>query len=216
MVHKKRHIVQITIIVVLLFTGAFAFYKFFPEIWGDAVYPLAYQDQIIASANEFHLQRNLIAAVIYCESHFNPNAASGAGAKGLMQLVPGTARGVAKQIGMTNYTDDMIFDPATNIRLGTAYLRGSLDSRGGNIDVALSNYNGGPKAAGNFEIALDRSVLPRETDQYIRSVKAAWQAYDEIYGADWQGPTKPFTAPTQVSFISQINIKNLLTVLFGH
>ncbi|OIP05990.1 hypothetical protein COS66_01520 [Candidatus Berkelbacteria bacterium CG06_land_8_20_14_3_00_43_10] len=212
---SKRKKFQIVSVIVLFLLGGFIFYKYFPEIWGDAVYPLAYQDQILTSANEFHLQRNLIAAVIYVESHFNPTAGSGAGARGLMQLMPPTARGVAKQIGITDYTDDKIYDPTINIRLGSAYLRSAIDSRNGNIDVALANYNGGPGVAGNFEIAMDRSTLPRETDRYIRSVKGAWEAYDKIYGTDWQGPTKPFEAPKETSFISQINIKNLLNVFFN-
>lgn len=206
---------QIIIASVLIAVFGFIFYKFFPEIWGDVVYPLAYQDEILKSSQEFKIERNLIAAVIYVESHFNPNAGSGAGAKGLMQLIPSTARGVARQIGMTDYSDAKLLDPATNIRLGSAYLRSAIDSRDGNIDVALVNYNGGPKYAGLYEQSFNRSVLPRETDSYLRKVNGAWEAYDQIYGASWQGPTKPYNSPKQASFVSQLNIKNLITVLFG-
>jgi soluble lytic murein transglycosylase-like protein len=207
---------NLIIFLVLLVAGGFAFYKFFPEIWGDVVYPLEYRDEIIKASNDFGVPRNLIAAVIFTESHFNPNAGSGAGANGLMQLVPGTARGVARQIGMTDYNDSKIFDPATNIRLGTAYLKSSIDSRGGNIDVALANYNAGPKYSGLFQVSLDRSVLPRETQGYLRKVNGTWEAYDKIYGENWEGPTKPFDAPSESSFVSQVNIKNLITVLFGN
>lgn len=212
---KSRKIVNLAIILTFLALGVVLVFKYFPEIWGDVVFPLEYRDEITRSAEEFHLDRNLIAAVIYSESHFNPNAGSSAGAKGLMQLIPQTARGVARQIGMTDYADSKIFDPATNIRLGSAYLRSAINSRGGNIDVALANYNGGPKYAGIFQQTLDRSVLPRETDSYIRKVKGVWQSYDQIYGENWEGPRKPFIIPAENSFVEQINIKNLFNIIFG-
>lgn len=212
---RPRRTINILLILILVFVTGFIFYRYFPQVWGDAIYPLEYKDDILAASNEFHVDRNLIAAVIFVESHYNPQAGSGAGAKGLMQLLPATAKGVAKNIGMTNYTNSMIYDPAVNIRLGTAYLRSSIDSRGGNVDVALANYNGGPSVAGLFQIALDRSLLPRETNSYIRKVKSAKAAYDNIYGPDWEGPTKPFTLQLPESFVSQINIKNIFRGLFG-
>lgn len=227
----KRRLITWSLILAVFCVGVFIFYKYFPEIWGDIVYPLEYKDEIIKSSEEYHVDRNLIAAVIYTESHFNPNAGSGAGAKGLMQLMPSTARGVARNIGMSDYADSKIFDPAINIRLGTAYLRSAIDSRDGNIDVALSNYNGGPRVAGRFEIAMDRSVLPRETDGYIRKVRSVWDIYEQIYGSNWEGPSKPFKAPssgggfqaalpqfslpTIETFTSKVDIKNLLGVLIG-
>ena len=210
-----RKTVNILSFVIVLVISGFLFYRYFPEIWGDVVYPLEYRDEIIKASEDFKLEKNLIAAIIYTESHFNPEAKSGVGASGLMQLMPGTAAGVAKNIGMTDYSPSRIFEPAVNIRLGSAYFRSVLDSRNNNIDVALSNYNGGPGVAGKFQIALDRSVLPRETDGFIRKVKSTWQAYDQVYGSDWQGPTKPFNTPEETSFISVINVKSLLSIFFG-
>lgn len=210
----RKRITTVGIITILVILG-FGFYKFFPEIWGDIFYPLEFRDEIVSASEEFDIERNLIAAVIFTESHFNPNAGSHAGAKGLMQLIPSTARGVAKNIGLNDYTDSKIFDPAINIRLGTAYLRSAIDSRGGNIDVALVNYNAGPKYAGLFQNTFNRTLIPRETDSYLRKVKSAWEAYDNIYGKDWSGPSKPFTKPENSTFVSQIKIGNLLNVLFG-
>jgi soluble lytic murein transglycosylase len=223
---NPRKKINLTIVVILLVLVGFLFYQFFPKIFGDVLYPLEYRQNIIDASNEFHVDRNLIAAVIYVESHFNPNAGSGAGARGLMQLMPSTARGVARNIGLTSYTDGQIYDPAVNIRLGTAYLRSSLDSRGGNLDVALSNYNGGPAVAGAFQVALNRNVLPRETDAYIRKVKDAQQSYTNIYGTDWTAnqdgsnmdtgnPFTDFTIQIPSSFVSQINIKNIFGSLLG-
>ncbi len=212
---SPRKLVQLLMILGILFVGGFVFYKFFPEIWGDVVYPLEYREEILKASDEFDLDRNLIAAIIFTESHFNPDAGSGAGARGLMQLMPPTARGVARQLGMTDYSDSKILDPAINVRLGSAYMRSAIDSRKGNIDVALANYNAGPKYAGLYEISFDRSVLPRETDNYLRKVRGAWEAYDRIYGVNWEGPTKPFNVSSEKNFVSQIDIKNLVNTIFG-
>lgn len=211
----KRSHLQIAIFSIALVFSAVIIYRYFPEIWGDVFYPLEYKDEIISASNEFSVEKNLIAAVIFTESHFNPDAGSHAGAKGLMQLIPSTARGVAKQLGIQDYTDDKIFDPKLNIRLGTAYLRSAIDSRGGNIDVALANYNAGPKYAGLFQISLNRSLLPRETDSYLRKVRSAWESYDKIYGPNWEGPMKPFNVPQQSSLFERINLDNLVTLIFG-
>lgn len=214
----------VLILIVFLITGL-GIYWYFPKIFGDVIYPLEYRQAIIDASNEFHIDRNLIAAVIYVESHFNPQAGSGAGARGLMQLIPSTARGVARNIGLTTYTDSQIYDPAINIRLGTAYLRSSLDSRGGNLDVALSNYNGGPGVAGRFQVSLNRNVLPRETDAYIRKVEGAKEAYTRIYGASWtadssedvaDNPFPDFELKMPVSFVDRINIKNIFSSLLGN
>src|SRR3990167_4277025 len=97
---------------IVLLIGIIGFYLYFPEIWGDVIYPLEYKDEIAKSSQEFNIEKNLIAAIIYSESHFNPKAGSGAGAKGLMQLMPATAAGVAKNIEMTDYTFSNIYDPA--------------------------------------------------------------------------------------------------------
>lgn len=211
-----RKTLKLIIASIILLIGLIGFYLYFPEIWGDVVYPLEYKDEISKASQEFSVEKNLIAAIIYSESHFNPKAGSHAGAKGLMQLMPATAAGVAKNIGMTDYTLDRIYDPAVNIRLGTAYMRSAIDSRGGNINVALANYNAGPGPAGLYQATNNTAVLPRETSSYIRKVNSAWEAYDRIYGTDWSGPIKPYITTTEQSFVSQINIKNLVRALFGN
>lgn len=211
-----RKTLKLIITGIILLIGLIGFYLYFPEIWGDVVYPLEYKEEIAKASQEFSVEKNLIAAIIYSESHFNPKAGSSAGAKGLMQLMPATAAGVAKNIGMTDYTFDRIYDPAVNIRLGTAYIRSAIDSRGGNINIALANYNAGPGPAGLYQATNNPAVLPRETSSYIRKVNSAWEAYDRIYGTDWSGPIKPYTTTTQQSFVSQINIKNLVQALFGN
>lgn len=121
-------------------------------------------EAIIKNASkQYGVAPELIKAVIKAESNFNPNAVSHAGAKGLMQLMPATARGA----GVTDP-----FNPEQNIMGGTKFLKRLLDRYNGNLDSALAAYNWGP---GNLERKPDR--LPRETRDYLAKVKQYLNQY---------------------------------------
>ncbi|KKP89078.1 MAG: Transglycosylase SLT domain protein [Berkelbacteria bacterium GW2011_GWA2_35_9] len=208
----KRRLVQVGIIVLLLLIGAGIFVKYFPQIWGEAVYPLEYKDEILASSNEFGLERNFIAAVIFTESRFNKDAVSRVGARGLMQLMPATARGVANSLNMTDFSDSRLNEPAVNIRLGSAYLKQQFDKYNGNYDAILAHYNGGPGAAGIL-LSLGQNSLNRETNGFVSKVKNIWQTYDNIYGKNWEGGDGSF-AIKENNFVDSLNIKNLFNFVF--
>jgi len=83
--------------------------------------------------------------VIAKESGFNPNATSSAGAQGLMQLMPGTAKLVAKQYGLPYVATKLTEDPAYNVRLGSAHLGDLIQEFGGSYVLTLAAYNAGPR-----------------------------------------------------------------------
>ena len=118
-----------------------------------------YGAEITAAAKANGLDPALLAGLIKQESNFNPNAGSGAGARGLTQLMPATASG----LGVSN-----VLDPAQSINGGAKYLKQQLDTFGGDVTKALAAYNAGPGAVQRFG-----GVPPySETQNYVRIVQA--------------------------------------------
>ncbi len=108
-----------------------------------AYYPLTYGDQIRECARETGLPGHLIAGIIRQESAFDPKATSPVGARGLMQLMPDTAREMSHKVGVP-YAPDRLYDPNVSVRLGAVYFKELLDRFNGNVELALASYNGGP------------------------------------------------------------------------
>lgn len=130
----------------------------------------AYDGLIQAAAERYGIDPALIKGVIQTESSFNPNAGSSAGAKGLMQLMDGTAAG----LGVADS-----FDPAQNIDGGSRYLSYLLRKYDGSEMTALAAYNAGPGRVDRIglrsddDVAARLSELPSETQAYIGKVLAA-------------------------------------------
>jgi hypothetical protein len=116
-----------------------------------------YNDIIVEAAREFDVDAALVSAVIKAESDYNPRTVSHKGARGLMQLMPATA----KRFGVSNS-----FDPEENIHAGTRYLRWLLNKFDGNADLAVAAYNAGEGNVWKYD-----GVPPfRETVNYINRI----------------------------------------------
>jgi soluble lytic murein transglycosylase len=111
--------------------------------------------------SRFGVERELVLAVISAESAGDPAARSRVGALGLMQLMPGTARDVAGILREPVVSDEELFDPATNVKLGTAYLREQMDAFGGDLRLALAAYNAGPRRVREW-LAAEPGVVAEE------------------------------------------------------
>src|SRR5262249_2173551 len=112
-------------------------------------YPLAFRDQISTVARKSQIAPDLLQALMREESALDPKALSSTGALGLTQVMPATARVIARQLKLRNYSTQQLYDPDTNIRIGGAYL-GELFQRFGHPALALASYNAGPGAVAGW------------------------------------------------------------------
>lgn len=141
-------------------------------LWGDERRRV--MAAIVRESRRNGLDPALVAAVIQVESHFDPFAVSGAGARGLMQLMPPTARWlVEKEAGRTRLQPAHLFNPVLNIELGTAYLKLLMDRFDGDLRRALIAYNAGPAVAGGLRPG---SRAWRRLEIYPKSVLSAYRA----------------------------------------
>ncbi len=153
-----------------------------PQTVRQTIYPLKYEDTIRQVSAEYDLEPTLVAAVVYTESRFRPDARSHRGAYGLMQLLPETAEFIQKKSGI----EGDYRDPETNLRIGAWYL-GYLDDRYlGNERLMLAAYNSGEGRVDSwvsqegFDVGED--IPYKETRHYIENVLEAQQTYEELYG----------------------------------
>ncbi len=157
----------------------------------DLGLPLRYQDVIRHQAADKHLDPALIAAVIYAETKFDPSTSS-AGAQGLMQILPQTAKYLAHRSGATTFTTADLATPQVNIAYGSYYLRYLLDVYRGDTALALAAYNGGEANVDRWVAAAKargRSLrivdIPfPETRAYVVRVLAARTAYRHKYASE--------------------------------
>lgn len=148
--------------------------------------PLPYQDTIAFYSRVYSVDPVLIAAVIKAESNFNSKAVSERGARGLMQIMPETGLWAADKTGEPAYDDERLFDPETNIKLGTWYLSDLAKEFDNSAVLSLAAYNAGRGnvkdwLAGKTLINPEKSIsqIPfSETRYYVRKVLF----YQRVYG----------------------------------
>jgi soluble lytic murein transglycosylase len=150
------------------------------------LYPLAFWTIVSRGAQTNAVDPFLVEAVMRQESLFDPEARSPANACGLMQLLPQTAARVASK---GRVDPAVLFEPETNIELGTHYLNGLLSRFGGDVLKAVAAYNGGEAAVQKWEQRFSgleadefiESITYRETRDYVKRVISNYRAYEQLY-----------------------------------
>lgn len=155
------------------------------------LYPKIYQEVVSINAKKYHVEENLIFAVIKAESNFTKDAVSNRDAIGLMQLMEETAKDVAKknqiEINAENVKEELC-DVNKNIEIGTCYLS-MLMERYENKEVALAAYNAG---IGTVDGWIEKGVIKKdgtdiekvpykETNNYVRKILRDYKIYEDLY-----------------------------------
>ncbi len=154
-------------------------------------YPSPYREIILKHARDRNLDEAVVLGLVRQESLFNAEARSSAGATGLMQLMPETARRVARGIGLRGFNKSKLTKPDVNARLGTSYLRQVLDRFSANYALAAAAYNAGPNRAQRWKHSLPmegavyvESIPFTETRNYVKKVLANSVYYAALAGGE--------------------------------
>lgn len=176
----KRRIILIFLLLLAMFNL---------DSIGRFFHPLPYQDTIAYYGGVYNVDPLLIAAVIKTESNFNQKAVSEQGARGLMQIMPETGDWAARQMGEPGFDTELLFEPETNIKLGTWYLSDLGKEFDGCTVLTLAAYNGGRgnvkdwlagKTLINPEGSISQIPFP-ETRYYVRKVLLYHRFYCYLY-----------------------------------
>jgi soluble lytic murein transglycosylase len=158
------------------------------------VYPIHYKDLITQYSLEHDVDPFLVTAVIRVESRFRPQALSAKGARGLMQVMPDTGNWIAGELGIEEFDPEMLYDPITNLNVGTWYLAFLLREYGGDPVRTLAAYNAG---RGNVSKWIEErrwsggegdvnSIPFLETREYVKKVLHLYRKYHEVYRGRWE------------------------------
>ncbi|HEV8583889.1 MAG TPA: transglycosylase SLT domain-containing protein [Methylomirabilota bacterium] len=160
-----------------------------PRAFWEVIYPFGWRDEVSAAAKRAGLDPFLVAAIVREESSYYPRAVSRAGARGLMQLMPATAKPMADVRGLPFEGGGLLDDPRANLEMGTVFLAGLMrefhDPR-----LAIAAYNAGPRRVrdwwkarrtGDMEAFVEQ-IPYDETRKYVKHVMLAWNEYRRLYG----------------------------------
>jgi soluble lytic murein transglycosylase len=161
------------------------------EFWTIA-FPLPYRQDLERYAKQNDLDVFLMAALIRQESEFDPKAVSRADARGLAQIMPATGRELSRRLKVPRFTVASLFQPATNLQLGTFYLKSLTNQTGGNVEAALAAYDAGLTRArawlgwGEFREPAEfvETVPFSETRNYVQTVLRNADVYRRLYGSE--------------------------------
>jgi soluble lytic murein transglycosylase-like protein len=152
-------------------------------------YALAYPRIVGAVSRILDLDPSLVLSVMKAESHYNPDVTSWVGARGLMQIMPGTGARIARLMGYDGFHPDELYEPEVNITFGAWYLNRLLTYYKGDLLRAVAAYNAGPEAVDRWseqtpELELDEfaeNIPFQQTHQYVRKVLKFMDVYHRIH-----------------------------------
>jgi len=160
-----------------------------PRFLQRLVYPLYFDDLVLAEAQANDLDPLLLFALIYQESLFEGWATSSAGAQGLTQVIPPTGEWIALKMPWPDYQAEHLYRPYLNVKFGAWYLARQLQDFDNNLFVALAAYNGGPgnakrwlKLADGDDDLFVESISKAESKRYVKKVYEHYVRYRELYG----------------------------------
>ena len=185
----KIAVIALAAVAVLALGGVLLHYAY--EAYLKAAYPLKYESIITTYADEYDLPPSLIYAVIHTESHFREDAVSGAGAKGLMQLMDPTYEWIQTKFPGEPEPLDRIFEPEVNIRCGAKVLD-VLHELFAHSETAIAAYNAGNGTVSKWlkdpAYSADGETLTHipfeETANYVKRVLSARERYQTLYGIE--------------------------------
>jgi soluble lytic murein transglycosylase len=160
-----------------------------PRRYWDLLFPLPYRGDLEHSAKEVGIDPFLLAGLIRQESEFDPQALSPAKAYGLTQVLPVTGRQYAKRAGIQKFTNRLLFQPTTNLKIGAAIFRGMLDNNSGQVEQTLAAYNAGPARSVEWwgwnqyrePAEFVESIPFTETRDYVQAVLRNADTYRRLY-----------------------------------
>ena len=160
------------------------------DFWRLA-FPLPFRSDLERFSKQNGLDPFLMAALIRQESEFDAKVISRANARGLTQILPSTGKELSRKLKVAPYTTAALFQPKTNLQMGTFYLKSMIDYLGGNVEAALAAYNAGLSRAnawlswGDFKEPAEfiETVPFTETRGYIQTVLRNADVYRRLYGS---------------------------------
>ena len=152
------------------------------------IYPLKYSEYVEKYAEEYNIDKYLVYAIIKAESNFEESAKSTSNAVGLMQIMESTAIETANKIEL-DITEQDLFDPELNIKLGIKYFTDLLEKYKGNYNLSIIAYNAG---IGNVDKWIQEGTIKedgsdienvpfKETNNYVRKILRDYEIYKELY-----------------------------------
>ena len=173
-------VVAASTFLIVAVAASFVYLRNGEPAWFQRVrYPLEYEQIVRGHARNYQLDPALLAAVIYQESKFRANAKSDAGAIGLMQLQPETAKGIAIRTGGSRFQTSDLYNPEINVRYGSWYLRHLLDKYD-EEKTALAAYNAGQRNVDEWR-AAGKGIQFSETRAYVDRVEELKEVYRRAY-----------------------------------